>query len=108
VGVPVTLRRSSTANWQNNDLINGFSTLGGPGVIPPQVQIFFSDMLPYFLNTDIGNPDSLQDIFASGSFLWSSFDGTTNPPVIFPLFPGSDHGVNFNDLVSRVLGGNGP
>src|SRR5439155_1840600 len=75
LGVPVAFARSTTAGWQNNDLINGFSNLGGPGVITPQVQVFFSDVLPFFLN---GNPFSLDDITAASSFIWASFDGSTN------------------------------
>src|SRR5260221_4882052 len=78
-GVPVSFRRTDTTGWQNNDPINGFSNLGGPGVITPQVQMLYSDLLPYFLNFQ---PFSLDEISAASSFIWGSFYGTTNAPII--------------------------
>ena len=96
---PVLFRRSDTSTWQNNDLINGFSTLGGPGVIQPQVQFFFSDQLPYFLST---NPDFVDDLTSFSSAIWSSFDGSTNAPAIFPHFPGTPD-LTVPDLVNWVL-----
>ena len=99
--VPVRFRRSTAAGWQNNDLINGFSNLGGPGIITPQVQMLFSDLLPFFLN---GNPFSLDDSSGSGSFVWSSFDGTTNNPIIFPQIGG----LTMQDLEAAALGRGGP
>src|SRR5207249_2188221 len=80
-GFPVSFSRSGTATWQNNDLINGYSTLAGPGVIQPQVRIFFSELLPYFINQ---SPDFLDEMGGSKSFVWGSFDGTTNAPITFP------------------------
>jgi len=95
--VPVTFLRSGTGGWQNNDAINGVSNLGGPGVIQPQVQIFFSDLLPFFLNSD---PGFLDEQTGSGSFVWSSFDGTTNPPAIYPAFGN----LTWGQLQGRALG----
>jgi len=94
-GTPVAFRRSGAAGWLNNDLINGQSTLGGPGVIQPQARIFFSDLLPFFFNSD---PGTLDDEFQSGSFVWGSFDGSTNTPVVFPNY------LSVRDLQNFVLG----
>ena len=98
-GIPFTAARTGTANWQNNDLINGFSNLGGPGVITPQVTVTFSDVLPYFLNSV--SPELLDDQTAFGSFIWASFDGTTNAPVIYPQY-GT---LTLQSLTAGVLGG---
>jgi len=95
-GTPIASRRSGTAGWANNDLLNGQSTLGGPGVIQPQSRIFFSDVLPFFFNSD---PGTLDDQFLSGSFVWGSFDGSTNTPVVFPTYLG----ITLQDLQSVVL-----
>jgi hypothetical protein len=98
-GAPISFRRSNTAGWQNNDLLNGFSNLGGPGVIQPTVQIFFSDQLPYFSSS---NPGFLDDVNSFASFIWSSFDGSTNAPAIYPHFPGTPD-LTVQDLQTWVL-----
>ena len=94
-GTPVIARRSDTTLWANNNLINGQSSFSGPGVIQPQVQIFYSALLPFFFNSD---PGTLDDEFQFGSFVWGSFDGSTNAPVIFPNF------LSVRDLQNFVLG----
>jgi len=96
--VPVTFRRTDTSGWQNNDAINGFSNLAGPGVIQPTAVFLFTDRLPYFLN---GNPDFLDDSSGFSSFIWASFDGTTNAPVIYPQV-GT---ITLEDLQNAALGG---
>ncbi len=88
---PVLASRSSTANWIDNDAINGNDETAlshGPGVIAPPVRIAFSDQLPFLRNQ--GSLEFLDDFptedtaFFSG--VWGSFDGTTNPPVIYPRY----------------------
>ena len=95
--IPVTFVRSGTAGWQNNDAINGVTTMGGPGVIQPQVTFTFSDLLPFVENF---SPSSLQDSAGSGSFVWGSFDGTTNAPIIFYGYGG----LTFQDIKNAALG----
>ena len=80
--VPWLIERTTTASWINNDAINGNANQGGPGVIPPRVDITFTDILPYFFNST--PPPFLGEPF--GSIFWGSFDGTTNAPVIFPAY----------------------
>lgn len=81
--VPVLIGRTSTTNWQNNDPINGqdVEVDGGPGVIVPSIRIAFSSELPYFSNVA---PFFLDDATAIRSFIWGSFDGSTNAPIIYP------------------------
>lgn len=80
---PVLARRTDTTGWQNNDAINGNAAQAGPGVITPQVQISFSDQLPFFIDT---TPSFFGSFF--GTILWGSFDGSDNPPIIFPDYSG--------------------
>jgi hypothetical protein len=94
------IRRSSTAGWVNNDALNGQATWNGPGVIQPQVVISFSNLGPYFSNWAPGNAFSLLEAGAFRGSLWGSFDGTTNPPVIFP-----EGYINIEGLEQRVLTG---
>jgi hypothetical protein len=82
---PLLVSRTTTANWINNDAINGVGAQGGPGNIAPPVVITYTTRLPYFLNQ---NPDFLDENFLLGSGIWGSFDGTTNAPIIFPHFLG--------------------
>jgi hypothetical protein len=100
-----TLIGTRSVNWFNNDLINGFSTLGGPGVIGPPVLITFNTQLPFLRNQTpffITEP-SITDTNAR-LFLgligptWASFDGTTNPPVIYPAY------LDFDYIRSLVRG----
>jgi len=82
--VPALLRRTGTAGWQNNDAINGNAAQGGPGVITPGVQISFTDQLPFFFDT------TPTPFFGSlfGIIMWGSFDGSDNPPIVFPDYSG--------------------
>jgi hypothetical protein len=89
--LPAIIRRTGTAGWADNDLLNGVDETdqsNGPGVIQPQVRISFTDQLPYFEN--VGSSSFLDgfpgedEAFFSG--VWGSFDGSTNPPVIYPAY----------------------
>jgi hypothetical protein len=90
--------RSSTTNWFNNDSLNGTTALGGPGVITPPIRILFTDQMPNLFNQ---NPGLLFEppTPAFSSFTWASFDGTTNPPVIYPAFGG----FTVEELQSAIL-----
>ncbi len=83
--VPVSIVRTGTTNWINNAAINSFiggAGLYGPGVIGPPVFITLSDMVPYFSNSEPGETDAQ----AFTSFVWGSFDGTTQAPKVYPVF----------------------
>jgi len=96
--IPITAARTGTTGWLNNDAINGVTGQGGPGVITPQVQIIFSDQLPYFLNST--PPPFLTFNPSFQSIIWASFDGTTNAPILYPSYGK----VTLNDLQNFVLG----
>jgi hypothetical protein len=97
---PILALRTDTTDWVNNDAINGQITQGGPGVIPPQVVISFSDQLPYFENQ---SPSFLDELSAFRSEIWGSFDETANPPIIYPDYGG----LTLRDLQNYVLGRTG-
>lgn len=80
---PVVLpfARTGTSNWINNATLNGSSSGAGPGVIQPPVRITF-DKLGEFLET---YGSGLQETNYDGSIFWGTYDGSTNPPVIYPL-----------------------
>ena len=82
---PVTGRRTETSGWINNAALNSYPDaqgLGGPGTIVPGIEISFSDLLPYFLNEG----DLSGDSSATRGLIWGSFDGTTRPPVVYPVY----------------------
>lgn len=93
---PVLSVRTDTTSWDNNDPINGVTTLAGPGVIQSPVVITFSKLGPYFINS---NPFFIDESTAVRGTLWGSFDGSTNPPVVFPSF------ISIQELENQVLYG---
>jgi hypothetical protein len=95
-GNPVAISRTATSGWANNDALNGQAALNGPGVVQPQVVITFNKIGPYQFNYD---PYFLDEANSFAGFLWGSFDGTTNPPVVYPS------GISIQDLEQQVLGG---
>jgi hypothetical protein len=87
--------------WVNNDALNGQTIIGGPGIISPQVAITFSKVGFNNLNIDAGLFSFLDEYnpFFTG-FLWGSFDGTTNAPIVYPT------GTSIEALEQAVLHGN--
>jgi len=95
--IPLYVR---TANWVNNDALNGQNIIGGPGIISPQVSIDFSKIGPNNLNINFVTPFLDEyNVFITG-FVWGSFDGTTNAPIVYP------NGTSIQELEQAVLGGN--
>jgi len=99
--LPILRTRTDTSGWQNNDASNGQTVTGGPGTIPggtnSTVFISFSDQLPYYLNQ---NPTYLDQTYQwLTSALWGSFDGTTNTPVVYPIYGG----LTLQQLVDRTV-----
>ena len=98
---------AAAPNFINNDGINGVPALDGPGVISPvsaprPINISFNKIGPFIFNQG-PFPDGtgfLDEINNTGQgFVWGSFDGTTNNPVVYPI------GTSIQDLEQRVLGG---
>ena len=105
---PVFVGRTGTGNWINNDAINGSDEVAlsqGPGVIAPPIVISFSDQLPFFQNEGQlefleGFPSEASSFFSG---VWGSFDGSTNPPVIYPRY----QNITLQQLRQQILqGGN--
>ncbi len=95
VDVPVLFRRTDTSAWQNNNLINGLAALAGPGVIEGPVVLAFSKLGPYVINQAPAFVDE-NNIISTGA-VWGSFDGSANPPIVFPL------GLTVQDLEDQIL-----
>jgi len=104
-GLPVLFRRSETADWVNNDALNGTTTLDGPGVIQGSVVLNYSKLGPYIYGLEGYYPASsatssfISSFNSLSGFVWGSFDGTTNAPTLFP----SD--ISVPDLEWLVLQG---
>ena len=65
----------------------------GPGTILPQKVITLNKIGPYFRNTT----SAFIEDTASQGFLWGSFDGTTNAPIVYP------NGTSVADIEAQVL-----
>lgn len=98
---PVLITRSDTANWVNNDAINGIAGDGGPGIISGPVVISFSSLLPFFQESSPVGPflDENSSLFLS--VCWGSFDQSTNAPIVYPKFLN----LTIEDLSTLASGG---
>ena len=88
---PGMATRTGTANWINNEALNGVAPRGGPGVIAPPVVITFNNAprllinaTPFFV-TEPFLTDTNSRLDGLIGPLWATFDGTTNAPVIYPI-----------------------
>jgi hypothetical protein len=101
-GIPFTLARSAggpgTPGWLNNSaLYVGSGLTAGPGQYQSPVSITFNKVGPWRINdtsTFMGQENAI-----SIGFLWGSFDGTTNPPTVYP------YGSSIEALTQQVLSG---
>lgn len=74
---PFYFRRTVTSGWINN----GLQANAGPGQIDNQVVFSFSNIGPFIINSG----SFLDEFNNSGTgFVWGSYDGTTNEPVVYP------------------------
>jgi hypothetical protein len=94
VDTPFLFLRTETTGWQNNNAINGLANLAGPGVIQGPVVLTFSKLGPYFFNQF---PGFVDESTAIAGVFWGSFDGSANPPIVFPL------GLTVQDLENQIL-----
>ena len=100
--VPALLMRSpGTERWQNNSALNnsGPWSLSGPGQIQGPIWIAFNKVSPEWFNNVW--PYFLDEASAYRGFfwVWGSFDGSTNPPVVYP------NGTSIQMLEQLILGG---
>ncbi len=105
-GIPVV------SVWQRNldfDTANVLPGLAGPGTITPSTTFTFNKSGPVFFNTPLdsmdGTPYFTQTPGGNGTnilyygqyFVWASFDGTTNTPVVYP------NGTSIDNLENQVF-----
>ena len=92
---PVVIRRDS--GWTSNaDLNSSVPNQGGPGNIFGPNTVIFSKIGPTFHN------DAIFNITEETSFpflFWGSFDGSTNPPVVYPK------DITLEDVSALINGG---
>jgi hypothetical protein len=88
--LPVTPIYARTNNWDTANVVPG---LAGPGTIDPGSQITFNKVGSVYLNSADGN-QTTAPLSALGI---ATFDGSTNPPVIYP------DGTSIGNLANEVL-----
>lgn len=67
-------------NWVPQNLFN----VHGPGTIDPNLEMTFNKVGQIYLNTLPTGLDEASQLISSGFFVWGSFDGSTNAPVVYP------------------------
>jgi hypothetical protein len=90
--------------WQDNDALNGSTGTGllGPGQITTATAAANSSGYTLIFNI-VGQiywniaPTFLSEADASIGFLWGSFDGSTNEPVVYP------NGLSLREVENAVL-----
>ena len=92
---PLLFLRTSTANWIQNDSINGSTTLGGPGVIRGPIQISYNNIGPSITHQTPGLLDYSNPYLKN--FTWGTFDGSGSTEVVYPA------GTDLDALESLLL-----
>lgn len=91
IPVPIAVRRTGDENFINNSQLNTMNnaTTGsevaplGPGTIQGGIVINFARVGLAELNSNV--TDNLTEEQGFTSFIWGSYDGGTNAPVVFPV-----------------------
>lgn len=91
--VVAILDRNSVAT--SNDGINGTVALDGPGQFSGTANISFAKTGATLLNTA---PTFLAQPASGFDFIWGSFDGSTNDPIVYPT------GTSIRDVERRIFG----
>jgi hypothetical protein len=82
----------------NYNAANAYPGLSGPGTIDPPSTFTFNKAAPVFINFGLVNTNAfLTSDTQSPWVIWGSFDGTTNPVVIYPS------GLSIDNLNNQVL-----
>ena len=92
--IVLLLRRNEVAT--SNDGINGTVAIDGPGQFSGTANISFAKTGATLLNT---SPIFLAQPDRRLSYIWGSFDGSTNDPIVYPT------GSSIRDVERRVFGG---
>ena len=70
------------------------NSLAGPGTMEPRIDITFNKVGPEKINV---GPQFIDERSSVDRFIWGSFDGTTNAPVVYP------NGTDIANLESLIL-----
>src|ERR1019366_4450115 len=84
----------------NFNAANIYPGLAGPGTIDPPTTIAFNKVGPNYFNLGTSYLNGPVNLFNHPYwvFIWGSFDGTTNDPVVYP------NGTSIQNLENEVLG----
>jgi hypothetical protein len=92
------VRNAYARNIPNYNAANAYPGLSGPGTIDPPSTFTFNKAAPVFINFGLVNTNAfLTSDTQSPWVIWGSFDGTTNPVVIYPS------GLSIDNLNNQVL-----
>jgi hypothetical protein len=104
--LPLVASSQRNLNFDQSNILPG---LAGPGLITPSTTVTFDKVGPVYYNeydTDLmdGTPYfsespgyDFSDLYFSYYFVWASYDGTTNDPVVYP------NGSSIQNLQNQVL-----
>ena len=93
----VARRTDADANFNTANILPG---LAGPGNIEPSMFILLDKVFPSLQNffDPLGaNNFNLTEAGAITNFIWGTYDGSTNPPIIYP------QGTTIADLERQIL-----
>lgn len=84
IGQPILIERS--ISLVSNAALNSVDPagVGGPGNIFGPTVVSFSNTGPVLFNQNPGLANEAQARGFGEGFVWGSFDGSTNPPIVFP------------------------
>jgi hypothetical protein len=102
----------------NFDATNALARLAGPGTITTPTMITYDKVGPVYFDTPAsvmtGKPyftetpgGDVADLFYAEYFIWATFDGTTNAPVLYPNGTSMDNGNLYQVTVSPASLPNG-
>ena len=95
----LTVAATRTDTASNFETANENPGTAGPGNIEPNMQITFNKVGPLlenFYGTNFIN-NGLSESSATTNFIWGSFDGSTNAPVVYPS------GTSIASLEAQIL-----
>lgn len=78
---PFPIPNPSASRSINFNTTNVLNQLAGPGTIEPPTRMSFNKVGPRYFNS---NPFFTDEVTAFLLFIWGSFDGTTNAPIVYP------------------------
>jgi hypothetical protein len=102
-GTSILSRSGTPGNFYTN---NENIALAGPGTVEPNMRISFNKVGPllnnfYFDPTVMVDSGLSQATTLGTNFMWGSFDGTTNDPIVYP--DGTSIMALENEIIFRIV-----